>query len=579
MLNKKQFAGLWPCFFCCLLLLLFLSSSMGTIFTTEAANEKSTLNINVEATALHFRTGPALSHSSLQTLPRGTPLQVLFHEKENWLLVRLENGRTGWVDGQHTSFSPAAADRLSPVIGEKVLVKLENPNSSLNVRTGPGLSYQKIEQLRNKSEVTVYFQEGDWLLARLDNGTSGWLHIRYTTYVPQKSGNLELENGAQSSPEQTANANTGKENEGNVAKPDEFEKNTGEPEKKEGKEEGTRQPYQVSISEKSLTLREEPRLDGAPITLLDRGTVLTVQQKTEDDWLQVTMEDGRGGWVAGWCTQLHAGQEWGSTPGNNFRLATVNADVLRVRSGPGLQYSQIGRISSGNHVLTLKEQNGWYYVRVPDGNQGWICGDYATIRNIASRGEVGTGKSLTQAVTIVLDPGHGGYDCGATGHSGLKEKDVNLTVALHLANLLRTKGFNVVLTREKDKYITLEERVALAGRAGADLFISVHANASSNNKFASGTETYYFPNKDSSPQSFFLASLVQQEVPAALNLPGIGVKKASFHVLRETNMPAILVELAFLSNAVDETILRSEECLRSAADAIYRAVLQYYNLI
>ncbi|MGI6308855.1 MAG: N-acetylmuramoyl-L-alanine amidase [Dethiobacteria bacterium] len=553
MQNKRKFAEHKQRFFYSALFTVILLIIIGTAFTVEAANTDNQVNIKVEVNALNLRTGPALTHTRLQKLPLGTPLQVLFREKENWLLVRLKDGCTGWVDGQYTSFSPGLVDKLPLITGEKALVKV----NLLNVRLGPGLNYQKIKQLKLNATVTVYFHEGDWLLVRLADGTSGWIYTEYTTYAPSKSG------GNQKQPAEKLP--TGSPETSPQPLP---EQTTGE----------TRLPYQVMISEKSLRLREEPNLEGTPIATLPQGTILTVQQKREDNWLQVTLADGRQGWVAGWCTQIYAGNEQGTVVENYFRLATVNADVLRVRSGPGLQYSQTGRIFSGNHVLTLKEQSGWYYVRLPNGNHGWICGDYATVKNIASRGETGTGSSLTQKITIVLDPGHGGQDSGATGCSGLKEKDVNLTVALHLANLLRSSGFNIIMTRTEDKNITLAERVTLAEKAGADLFISIHANASLNNKYASGTETYYYPNKETSPQSFFLASLVQQEVSSALKLPGIGVKKASFHVLRETHMPAALVELAFLSNAVDETILRSEECLQSGAGALYRAVLRYYNL-
>ncbi len=569
--NKRKFVDRKPSFFYSALFLVIFLLTTGAAFSTEAANTKDPVNIKVEVNTLNFRTGPALSHTRLQTLPLGTPLQVFFCEKENWLLVRLKDGRTGWVDGQYTSFDPDLVDKLPPIIGEKAFVQV----NLLNVRLGPGLNYQKIKQLSLNATVTVYFHEGEWLLVRCADGTSGWVYTEYTTYAPPTSGGHKNKPAEEppaekpaTSPQPLPEQAAGKENK---------EEEKGKTAEKEGEE--TCLPYQVMISEKSLRLREEPHLEGTPLATLPQGTVLTVQQKTEDNWLQVTMADGRQGWVAGWCTQKYAGQEQGMAAENYFRLATVNADVLRVRSGPGQQYEQTGRVFSGNHVLALKEQNGWYYIRLPDGNCGWICGDYATVKNIASRGETGTGSSLTQTITVVLDPGHGGQDSGATGYSGLKEKDVNLTVALHLANLLRAKGFNVVLTRKEDKNIAQAERVALAEKTGADLFISIHANASLLNKFASGTETFYYPGKETSPQSFFLASLVQQEVHSALKLPDRGVKKASYYVIRETRMPAALVELAFLSNAVDETILRSEECLQLAAGALYRAVLRYYNLM
>jgi N-acetylmuramoyl-L-alanine amidase len=573
MLNLRK-NGVYKTYFFdfALFFILFLLTA-GTSLAATAADLKEPVNIQVEVSALNFRTGPATSHRLLQPLPLGTPLQALFCEKDNWLLVRLADGRTGWVDGQYTSFSPDLVDKLPPAQKGKARINV----NLLNVRLGPGLNYQKIEQLELNTAITVYFCEGGWLLARLADGSCGWIAAEYTTPLTPASNSDEPANESTDSIINNPLAGSA------IADPpasasQSLPLQTVDQESGENRE-VTGGPYLVRINEDSLRLRAEPCLEGTPLATLPRDTILTAHQRTEDDWLQVTTADELQGWVAGWCTQQYAGQAGGVTTENYFRLATINADVLRVRQGPGLQYDQIGRISSGSHVLALKEQNGWHYVRLPDGSYGWICGDYATVKNIASRGETGNSSSLTQAITVVLDPGHGGKDSGATGHSGLKEKDVNLSVALHLANLLRAQGFNVILTRRDDQYIALAERVAIAEKAGADLFMSIHANASLNNKSASGTETYYYPNKESSPQSFFLASLAQQEVSAALNLPSIGVKKGSLHVLRETRMPAALVELAFLSNAVDETILRSEECLQLAAGALYRSILRYYNLL
>ncbi|NMB34925.1 MAG: N-acetylmuramoyl-L-alanine amidase [Firmicutes bacterium] len=563
-MRVRKAVDLFPLFFCCALLLIFIAMAAGAAFPAEAAGGEDPVNIKVEAAALHFRSGPALSHDHLQTLPRGMPLQVLLHENEGWLLVRLKDGRTGWVIGQHTGFSPTMADKLPPVIGEEARVRVNQ--GPLNVRLGPGLNFQIIKQLSKNTAFTVCFHEGSWLLARFADGSSGWVHIDYTTYNPQGPGSdnpagdspegpEDPEKKSDSSPEQTAEAGMALDTDN---------------------EEKTREPYQVSISEDSLRLREEPCLTGKPLIILSRGTILTVRDKTEDNWLQVSTSDGKHGWVAGWCTQLHAGEEWSLNPAADgaFRLAIINTDVLRVRSGPGLQHAQTGKVYLGDHILVLKEENGWYHIHLPGDSYGWICGDYATIKNIASRG----GKPLVETITIVLDPGHGGQDCGAIGCTGLKEKGVNLAVALHTANLLRNKGFNVTMTRNEDKSVALAERVAIAERTGAALFVSIHANSSAGNKNASGTETYYCPGKNISPQSAYLASLVQRELCSALNLPDRGVKKDSFHVLRETCMPAVLVELAFLSNAADENILRSEECLQKAAEALYRAVLGYYNL-
>ena len=526
--------------------------------SSVAGAVSSPVHTEVQVNLLNLRTGPSTVYTRIQGLPFGTPLEVLFQEKE-WLLVRLKDGTTGWVDGKYTGFTSNLADKLPPVIGEKATVTV----NLLNVRLGADLNYQRINQLHLYDTVTVYFHEGDWVLIRLGDETSGWVYREYTSFTPQAAGTepqIPDINAASETPPSAPHQQL------------------------TSAEEEEQYPYHVIVTSTPLRLREQPQLNSTPLGELTKDMVLIVLDKTKEDWLQVELPDGRQGWVAGWCTQkLEEDNKNSEKKGTDplIRLAAVTADILRVRSGPGLDYTQIGRVFCGNHLLIQQEQNGWYYVRTPTGQYGWVSSEYTTPVNIVSRGN-SSAKAYDvtqyQNITVVIDPGHGGQDKGATGISGLKEKNVNLTVALYLEELLRARGFNVVMTRKNDTSLTLAERAALAEKAKADLFISIHANASLYNKYASGTETYYYQNKKTSPQSLYLASLIQQEVSAALKLPSLGVKKAPFHVLRETSMPAALVELAFLSNAVDETILASDHCLKLAAEALYRAVLRYYNL-
>ena len=526
--------------------------------SSVAGAVSSPVHTEVQVNLLNLRTGPSTVYTRIQGLPFGTPLEVLFQEKE-WLLVRLKDGTTGWVDGKYTGFTSNLADKLPPVIGEKATVTV----NLLNVRLGADLNYQRINQLHLYDTVTVYFHEGDWVLIRLGDETSGWVYREYTSFTPQAAGTepqIPDINAASETPPSAPHQQL------------------------TSAEEEEQYPYHVIVTSTPLRLREQPQLNSTPLGELTKDMVLIVLDKTKEDWLQVELPDGRQGWVAGWCTQkLEEDNKNSEKKGTDplIRLAAVTADILRVRSGPGLDYTQIGRVFCGNHLLIQQEQNGWYYVRTPTGQYGWVSSEYTTPVNIVSRGN-SSAKAYDvtqyQNITVVIDPGHGGQDKGATGISGLKEKNVNLTVALYLEELLRARGFNVVMTRKNDTSLTLAERAALAEKAKADLFISIHANASLYNKYASGTETYYYQNKKTSPQSLYLASLIQQEVSAVLKLPNLGVKKAPFHVLRETSMPAALVELAFLSNAVDETILASDHCLKLAAEALYRAVLRYYNL-
>jgi N-acetylmuramoyl-L-alanine amidase len=216
---------------------------------------------------------------------------------------------------------------------------------------------------------------------------------------------------------------------------------------------------------------------------------------------------------------------------------------------------------------------------------------------------------------IVIDPGHGGHDTGTIGPTGLREKDVVLDVGLRLKKLLERKvGCDVVMTRSDDTFIPLEERTAIANEKAADLFISIHANASSD-RSARGIETYYL-NFTSSPDALEVAARenatsqesvhqlqdlitkiamtekieeseefarqLQKEVYRRTSqLSGKqqdrGVKKAPFVVLIGANMPSVLTEISFLTNPHDEKALRRSDYRQKIAEALYEGILDYVN--
>ena len=169
---------------------------------------------------------------------------------------------------------------------------------------------------------------------------------------------------------------------------------------------------------------------------------------------------------------------------------------------------------------------------------------------------------------VVLDPGHGGSDPGAVGPNGLKEAHVNLAVALKVAEKLRKAGVEVKLTRTSDVFVDLQPRCDIANSSGTDYFVSIHCNSAGTPE-AKGTETYCYKFGG---QGEVLAKAIQAELIAATSRANRGVKTANYYVLRNTNMPAVLVELAFISNADEERLLRSAEFQEKCAAAIARGI-------
>ncbi len=154
------------------------------------------------------------------------------------------------------------------------------------------------------------------------------------------------------------------------------------------------------------------------------------------------------------------------------------------------------------------------------------------------------GAALNNKKTIVIDAGHGGYDGGAV-YEGICEKDINLSVALKLAAELRERGYKVVMTRSTDEYVKLNTRAAIANYVNADLFVSIHANAAGNAPNYAGVYTYRCPG---SSRGLKLAKAIQAQVCSETGAINRGVMSERFWVLTATKMPAVLVEMGFMSN-------------------------------
>ncbi|WP_018086493.1 N-acetylmuramoyl-L-alanine amidase [Desulfurispora thermophila] len=169
---------------------------------------------------------------------------------------------------------------------------------------------------------------------------------------------------------------------------------------------------------------------------------------------------------------------------------------------------------------------------------------------------------------IVIDPGHGGSDPGAVGPNGLKEAHVNLAVALKVAEKLRKAGVEVRLTRTSDVFIDLQPRCDIANSFGADYFVSIHCNSAGTPE-AEGAETYCYKFGG---QGEILAKAIQTELIAATGRANRGVKTANYYVLRRTNMPAVLTELAFISSPEEERLLGSPDYQEKCATAIARGI-------
>ncbi|MCK4764591.1 MAG: N-acetylmuramoyl-L-alanine amidase [Candidatus Aminicenantes bacterium] len=216
--------------------------------------------------------------------------------------------------------------------------------------------------------------------------------------------------------------------------------------------------------------------------------------------------------------------------------------------------------------------------------------------------------------TICIDPGHGGSDLGAIGKSNVLEKDITLQVSRKLKRLIEAKlGLRVLMTRRGDTEVSLDSRVALANNQKADMFISIHVNGSFR-RAARGPETFYVSLKATDQESFQLAQkenkafdeiekmaeedelkmilwnmaqtefikdsskladFIQKELNILMHTRNRGVKQAPFRVLMRAAMPAVLIEVAFLTNPTEEKKLKNDSLLNEVALAIYTGINKY----
>ena len=203
-------------------------------------------------------------------------------------------------------------------------------------------------------------------------------------------------------------------------------------------------------------------------------------------------------------------------------------------------------------VLTLKRKMNY----VVNQSDGALIIDINT--SVVGRGHV-----------VAIDPGHGGRDPGAIGPSGLREADVVLDISLQVRDLLTRDGVRNLILRESDLSVELPDRPRLAREAGATMFVSIHANANGR-ATVNGSETYFL-----TPQSLALAQMIQDELGVVLGIPSRGIKTANFLVLRDSGVPSVLVEAAFISNAEDEARLRDPAFRQRIAGAIHKGIMRF----
>ncbi|QNG60229.1 SH3 domain-containing protein [Bacillus sp. PAMC26568] len=313
----------------------------------------------------------------------------------------------------------------------------------------------------------------------------------------------------------------------------------------------------IKVQNGSITVYEGPSTRGNIVDSLGVNQELYIISENTG-WYEVKYNEFKTGWI-------YSGHLQTGSPAIKKTPAVSIKDNVQVYKNSNLSSEVIHVINSSEKVEIIREVDSFYYVILANKLTGWITKE--AIVPFSGKVTPLLGK------TIVIDPGHGGYDSGAIGKAyGTFEKNINLQTSLLLQSKLAQYGVNVVLTRSTDIYLDLPSRVKVSHNHLADAFISVHYNSSVSTS-ARGIETLYYTYA----KDYSLANLIQQEMIKKTNFTNRGTRYQNLHVTRENQRPSVLVELGFLSNSIEESIIRTDSFRNNVSDGIVNGLINYFS--
>jgi N-acetylmuramoyl-L-alanine amidase len=187
--------------------------------------------------------------------------------------------------------------------------------------------------------------------------------------------------------------------------------------------------------------------------------------------------------------------------------------------------------------------------------------------------ETGESEQEDRGVTVVVDAGHGGKDQGCA-YGDVLEKDINLEIALLLEQKLENAGFCVVMTRDDDTFVSLNDRVEAAEAAHVDVFVSIHVDSYPDNESVNGVTVHYETGADGGKE---LANVLYAMLGSTKNVTVRNLMESDLYVLRNTTMPATLVETGYITNSTDRENLQSRKFLDRLTDGIYEGIDTYFS--
>ncbi|GKV68750.1 putative N-acetylmuramoyl-L-alanine amidase YrvJ [Sporosarcina sp. NCCP-2716] len=487
-----------------------------------AASDGAGKKVIVHSPTLNIRSGPGLTYSVTGTLTDKTEVQVIDRSGE-WLEISHE-GKTGWIASWLTS-GPQDTESNGKTVVSRV--------DSLNIRSAPSTSSAVIGKLRTGEPAKLLDYEGEWA-SIITNGTEGWVH---TTYISEISTSAPS-GGTSEKSEAAAAMDT----------------------------------YTVIVDK--LNVRKKATQTSKRIGTIRKGESYPVE-RIDGNWVKLSLPGKKSGWVYAFHGELSASPK--QSPSGSGTAVSVVTNGTNIRTSPSTTADVAMRADAGETFSVRSKQDGWYEIGLADGRTAFIAewvvsqADEPASKPSAAKKKKKREKGTLKGITVAIDPGHGGNDRGTTGTRGTDEKDLTLLTAELLSGKLKDAGAQVVLTRDSDTYVSLQKRTEIGLHEGADVFVSLHYDANPDRSI-SGFTTYY-----TQPGQQPFAAALNDGLAGTLDLNNRGTQSANYLVLRENRLPAVLIELGFLSNSSEERVLTSPYFREQAAQGIYKGLLQYFD--
>ena len=326
---------------------------------------------------------------------------------------------------------------------------------------------------------------------------------------------------------------------------------------------------------KSISEIGSPTLSSTPVSIISNSDLpTTIEGLTFNGYGQLVIQANR---AIAYRSSLNLAT---NTYSFTIPMAQISAQLRRPILGTNSPIEQIRLNQVGDAVVvTVKTIAGWQIRETARTSSQEIALQLNSVRQVVTSGLTlsrspaqTTYGNTTGRELIVIDPGHGGPDVGAT-RNGVYEKDIVLSVSKQLGRILQQMGYAVIYTRTEDIDLDLEPRVQIAENARASAFVSIHVNSlSASASQVNGVETYHAPGASLGKS---LAEFVHEQIIASTGATDRGVKSARFHVIAKTSMPAILVETGFITNPSESAKLVNSAYQERLAEAIARGMDQF----